>query len=108
MKIHEGCAICQSTWGDYWAEVDGQKMFFCCELCEIEFRNMIEEVKRRTGWKAIDEIEIGGDTRGRECTATLNGKAYRFQIGFNSRGDVNNFREQNVDRSSVMHTGGTL
>ncbi len=69
---------------------------------------MIGEVKRRTGWKAIDEIEIAGDTRGRECTATLNGKAYHFQIRFNSRGEVNNFREQNVDGSSVVPTGGAL
>ncbi len=83
-------------------------MFFCCELCEIEFRNMIEEVKRRTGWKTIDEIEIAGDTRGRECTPTLNGKPYRFQISFNSRGEVNNFHVQNVDGSSIMRTGGTL
>ncbi len=77
-------------------------MFFCCELCEVEFRNMIEEVKRRTGWKLIDEIEITGDTRGRECTAISNRKAYRFQVRFNSRGGVDNFREQNHGPSGAM------
>ena len=94
MKGPEGCAICQSTWGNYWAEVEEQRMFFCCEICEVEFRNMVEEIKRRTGWKAIDEIEITGGTRGRECTALLNGKAYHFQVRFNSRGEVDKFLEQ--------------
>ncbi len=101
MKLPEGCAICQSTWGNYWAEVDGQRMFFCCDICEVEFRNMLEEVKRRTGWRVIDEIEIVGDTRGRECTATSTGKMYRFQVRFNSRGEVDNFSELSFSPSGV-------
>ncbi len=94
MKVPEGCAICQSTWGNYWAEVEGQKMFFCCELCEIEFKNMIQEVKKRTGWKSIDEIQIAGGTRGRQCKALSNGKAYSYQIRFNPQGAIAAFQEQ--------------
>jgi hypothetical protein len=93
LKVPDGCAICQSTWGNYWAEVEGQKMFFCCEICEVEFRNMLTEIKRRTGWKTIDEIEIAGDTRGRVCAAISNGSTFRFEIRFNSRGEVDNFKE---------------
>ena len=93
MKVPEGCAICGATWGDYWAEVEGQRMFFCCEICEIEFRNMIEEVKRRTGWTTIDEIKLQGDQRERECTALAGGRSYRFAIGFNSQGAIRIFRE---------------
>jgi YHS domain-containing protein len=78
--VPKGCAICESTWGNHWVEVDGQRMFFCCEICEVEFRNMIEEVKRRTGWKTIDEIRVTGDQKGRECTALLGLQAFRYFI----------------------------
>ena len=94
MKVPEGCAICQSTWGDYWAEVEGQRMFFCCNLCESEFRNMIQQIKQRTGWKQIDEVQITGDHRGRECTALSDRGAYRFFIRFNSQGGIETFQEK--------------
>jgi len=93
LKVPEGCAICQSTWGNYWAEVEGQRMFFCCEICEVEFRNMIEEVKRRTGWKKIDEFKIEGDQRGRICTALSDAQSYNFFIRFNPRGAIETFRK---------------
>jgi hypothetical protein len=93
LKVPKGCAICGATWGDHWADVEGQRMFFCCEICETEFRNMIQEVKRRTGWKTIDEIKLEGDQRERECTALASNRAYRFMIGFDSRGAIRNFRE---------------
>lgn len=93
MKVPEGCAICQSTWGNYWAELEGQRMFFCCDICETEFRNMINEVRQKTGWKIIDEIKISGDTRGRHCTAISGGDAYHFQVRFNS-GEIDILREE--------------
>jgi YHS domain-containing protein len=93
LKVPKGCAICESTWGNNWAEVEGQKMFFCCEICEVEFRNMIEEVKRRTGWKTIDEIRITGDQKGRECTALLGPQAFRYFIRFSSQGAIDTFRQ---------------
>ncbi len=104
MKVPEGCAICQSTWGNYWAEVEGQRMFFCCQLCEVEFKNMLEEIKRRTGWKTIDEIKITGGTRGRECMAISTDNTYQFQVRFNSRGEVDNFSE-NSDKT-ISQIGG--
>jgi hypothetical protein len=91
LKLPEGCAICQSTWGDYWAEVEGQRIFFCCELCEVEFRNMLQEIKRRTGWVTIDEVQIVGDHRGRECTALSKNSAYSFFVRFNSKGGIETF-----------------
>lgn len=93
MKVPEGCAICEATWGNHWAEVEGQRMFFCCEICEVEFRNMITEVKRRTGWKTIDEIKVRGDQRRREGTAVSHDLSYDFSIGFDSRGEIRIFEE---------------
>jgi len=94
MKVPEGCAICGATWGDHWANVEGQRMFFCCEICETEFRNMIDEVKRRTKWAGIDEIKTSGDPRLRRCTAIANSNTFSFVIGFDSEGKVRIFQEE--------------
>ena len=96
MKVpEEGCALCEATWGNYWAEVEGQRMFFCCSICEVEFRNMVNEVKRRTGWKTLDEVKMKGDYRGRECTAFYRDKSYVFFIRFDTRGEIQTFSEVN-------------
>ncbi len=68
-------------------------MFFCCSICEVEFRNMVSEVKRRTGWTLLDEIVMKGDYRGRECTALSQDESYRFFIRFDSRGEIQTFSE---------------
>jgi len=95
LKVSEkGCAICEATWGDYWEEVDGQRMFFCCEVCATEFKNMISEVKKRTGWKTLDEIKMNGNYRGRDCTAFSAGKKFSFFIRFDSKGGIDAFKER--------------
>lgn len=95
MKVNlEGCAICGSTWGNYWGEVDGEKMFFCCDICYFQFRNMVEEVKRRNSWKKIDSLEIEGDYRGRVCIAKSADKSYRFHVTFKSNGNLQKFEDR--------------
>ncbi len=95
MKVREdGCVICGSTWGDYWREVDGQKMFFCCSVCADEFSAVVERVKKETGWQSIDEVEMPGGFRGRTCVATRGSDSYRFFVSFNEDGSVRNFIEQ--------------
>lgn len=54
---------------------------------------MVEEVKRRTGWKKIDEFKIEGDQRGRECTALSNGQSYSFFVRFSPQGAIETFME---------------
>ena len=75
-------------------------MFFCCELCETEFRNMIQEIKHRTGWKQIDEVQVAGDHRGRECAALSKNGAYRFFIRFNLHGGIETFQERSGDHGA--------
>lgn len=96
MRVPENaCALCDSEWGDHWEEVDGQRMFFCCWICARAFDNMVQEVKRRTGWEAVDEVQIDGDYRGRDCTALRRDGAYRFRIRFNSEtGEIVEFAER--------------
>jgi hypothetical protein len=77
-------------------------MFFCCEICEAEFRNMIAEVKRRTGWVEIDEIKMDGDSRLRNCTAHSGNRTYSFSISFNTEGGIRIFTETSPQRN-VSH-----
>ncbi len=69
-------------------------MLFCCDICAVEFKNMINEVKKKTGWKTIDEIKMKGNYRGRDCTALYAGKKYSFSIRFDSKGGIDVFTEQ--------------
>jgi hypothetical protein len=89
---YEGCAICGSTWGDLWEEVDGQRLFFCCATCVRQFRGLVERVKSSTGWERIDELQIEGDRRGRTCLALRSGEPFRFFIAFDPEGSVWRFR----------------
>lgn len=98
MKLnYEGCALCGSTWGNVWAEVDGQRMFFCCDVCESEFRGLIGRIKQDTGWDRIDELVVAGDRQGRTCLAISGGRKARFAFAFNSEGSLRRFaREDSV------------
>ncbi|MDH2900659.1 MAG: TA0938 family protein [archaeon] len=87
------CAICGSTWGNYWKDVQGENLFFCCQLCYLEFQNMIDEVKKRTSWPLIDEFIIKGDYRGRAVTAKYKNDSFDFLITFGSTGLVRDFKK---------------
>ena len=91
-RNYAGCAICDSTWGDVWAEVEGERMFFCCELCVTQFRELVARVKEVTAWPAIDALDIAGDRRGRTCEARHGADRLRFFIAFNPEGHVREFR----------------
>lgn len=90
-RNYSGCAICDSTWGDLWAEVEGERMFFCCELCVTQFRGLIDHIKQVTGWSTVEGIEIAGDRRGRTCVASGQGETARFAFAFNSDGLLRRF-----------------
>ena len=89
----EGCALCGATWGDYWAEVDGRKLFFCCDICARQYVNIVGEVKKRTGWAKLGDIKMEGNYRGRICTAFSGAESIRFMISFFENGDVRSFVE---------------
>ena len=90
-RNYTGCAICDSTWGNVWAEVEGERLFFCCELCVVQYRGLIARLKEATGWGAIDAIEIAGDRRGRSCTVTAGRESARFLFAFNPEGHLLRF-----------------
>ncbi len=90
----KGCALCGATWGEYYEEIDNEKLFFCCDFCALEFTNMIKEVKKRNNWDRIDELEINGNYyTGRTCTAKRQGKEYKFYVKFDDEGGIGTFKE---------------
>jgi hypothetical protein len=54
---------------------------------------MVNEVKKRTRWKTLDEIKMTGNYRGRECMALYGGRRYNFSIRFDSKGGIDAFSE---------------
>lgn len=90
-RNYDGCALCNSTWGSVFAEVEGERMFFCCDLCLVQFRNLIERIRRETGWTRIDSLEIAGDRRGRTCQATSGEARAGFQFSFTPDGTLLRF-----------------
>jgi hypothetical protein len=93
-RNYDGCALCNSTWGNVWAEVDGERTFFCCELCVAQFRGLVDRIKRDTGWTRIDSLEIEGDRRGRACEAAFAEHHARYRFAFTGEGDLLYFRAE--------------
>ncbi|QKR00652.1 TA0938 family protein [Metallosphaera tengchongensis] len=93
-KKETGCALCGGTWGSYYEDVEDQSMFFCCDLCAKAFINTVNEVKKRTGWDHLDQLELKGNYyTGRTCVARREGKEYKFYVKFNDEADIETFRE---------------
>ena len=96
-RNYTGCAICDSSWGNVWADVEGERMFFCCDLCLVQFRALIDRIKRDTGWSGIDSIDLAGDRRGRTCSVSSGDRHGRFDFAFNAEGQI--LRFQRAERS---------
>lgn len=94
---YTGCAICDSSWGNLWEEVEGTRLFFCCDVCSTQFRNLVSRIKAETGWDAIDSISVAGDRRGRTCQATRGAESYMCRVGFNAQGAIRTFSTEPRD-----------
>lgn len=88
-----GCALCNSTWGTYYRDIDKERMLFCCNICADIFENMVKQVKEETGWKKIDEIELHGNySNGRNCTARHGKKQFNYYFRTYSNGEMMEFK----------------
>jgi putative zinc binding protein len=93
LKLREdGCVLCGSTWGNYWAEVDGERRFFCCELCAAQFEHLLAAVRTELGNARVDAVVIEGDRRGRVATVDHAGGPSQFTFLFGGEGEVRRFR----------------
>ena len=92
VNYRKGCALCDATCGEYWEEVEGQKMLFCCNICAAAFRNMVEAVKRANKWNGIDSLQItGNNISGRKCVATSSGSDFHYYVKFYNDGRILDF-----------------
>jgi hypothetical protein len=99
---YAGCAICDSTWGDVFEEVEGQRLFFCCDLCVVQFRGLVDRIKTDTGWDHLDALEVAGDRRGRTCRATSGTAEKEFAFAFNSEGRLRRFSALDRTEDAVV------
>jgi hypothetical protein len=61
-----GCALCGSSWGNWWEEVEGRRLFFCCSLCAAAYKGAVRHVELATGWDRVDSLFLD-DVRGNEA-----------------------------------------
>ena len=87
----EGCPLCGSTWGDWWEAIDGVPTFFCCQICAIQWRTILGEVRHRAGWTGPMAVELKGNRWGRTGVATRGGDAVRFSVVFTPDGRLRRF-----------------
>ncbi|MCI4372444.1 MAG: TA0938 family protein [Thermoplasmata archaeon] len=90
-RNYTGCAICDSTWGNLWEEVEGERMFFCCATCVVQFRRLVGRIKEETGWPTLESLDIVGDRRGRTCVAQAGTETLSVFVTFNSDGELLRF-----------------
>jgi hypothetical protein len=99
-RNYDGCAICNSTWGNVWAEIGEERLFFCCDLCVVQYRELWERVNREVGWDRVDSIDIAGDRRGRTCEVASGDRRARFVFAFNSVGKLLRFQRAELPSSA--------
>ena len=62
-----------------WREIEGKNTFFCSSICADAFENVVNRVKKETGWKKIDSVSIEGNySKGKDCVATSGDKRVEY------------------------------
>ncbi|MHB8584506.1 MAG: TA0938 family protein [Thermoplasmatota archaeon] len=84
-----GCALCGSSWGNYWQVVEGTNLFFCCSICGAAYANAVDAVKGKTGWPRVDRLFIE-DVRGNEGDgwATHGNERVEFTLAGTDEGEI--------------------
>jgi hypothetical protein len=92
------CALCGSSWGDVWRTIDGRRLFFCCKVCEREYLVTLKEIKKRTGWKKLEDVRFEGGRRGRRCVAKSGEKSYTLIASYDRAGRIQFASEAHSER----------
>ncbi|MHA1990632.1 MAG: TA0938 family protein [Candidatus Hodarchaeales archaeon] len=84
MKLNNtGCALCDSTWGNYYRNIEEENLFFCCKVCADIFEDLIKEVRKVKEIKKINKMEIRGDIRVRNFIVYTNEKKIQGKVTLN-------------------------
>ena len=87
------CELCHSQWGNYWKVFEDRKLFFCCQLCAVQYENLISTIQNQIENQRMSILEIKGTSRLRICRVIKNDKEYRFSLSFRADGQVSHFKE---------------
>lgn len=91
MKVnYTGCTLCNSTWGNFYLEIEHTQLFFCCNTCASIFADIVNQIKKFYGLSTIDYIEIQGNYQKRSVKISSNGKEYSSEFSF-LQGKIINF-----------------
>lgn len=81
------CALCHSTWGNYYETVENEKLFFCCDVCATIFKEIILKLKKIYNITTIETLSLEGTPRIRTYKVISNGQIYEGTITF-SHGSI--------------------
>lgn len=96
MKINfTGCALCNSTWGDYHGKIEDTELFFCCDVCYVIYKQIVERIKKEYFLKSIDYLEIDGNPSERTFKAVNNNKTFTGKINF-LKGNIIRFQSSEI------------
>ena len=87
-----GCALCGSTWGDYWKEIDGKSRVFCCHVCADSYSDLLHRIKEELGGSKFDNILVSGNPRARRATVKWEKEEATFSVSFKDEGGVRGLR----------------
>ncbi len=94
MKINNtGCALCNSTWGNYYKKIDNTNFFFCCDVCSSIFEDIIKELKILYEIESITDLNLEGSSRERTYKIIANNREYKGKITF-SHGKIMDIKDQ--------------
>ena len=83
MKINsDGCALCDSTWGDYWRVIENKNLFFCCNICADLFESLINQIKLKLESDFVDEIQLKGNSKHRKIYVKVSSSHYSGDVSF--------------------------
>lgn len=78
------CALCNSTWGNFYETIENKKLFFCCDACATIFKEIIQELKSFYDITKIDTLFLEGTPRIRTYKLKSNGQTHEGKIIFSN------------------------
>jgi len=88
---YSACALCNSTWGNYYKTIEDTKLFFCCEVCACIYSEIVKKIKDTYNLELIDYLQIEGNTRERYFMAYSQKREFSGKITF-SNGKILDFK----------------
>lgn len=82
LNNNTGCALCNSTWGDYYETIEDEKLFFCCNDCANIFKAIIQKLKMFYKINSITNLNLQGSSRIRTYIVESDDKSHKGKITF--------------------------